>query len=303
MSGRRKDMAIPEGREMPSDERLTPPAWPEGRAAPPHGEFHHIGKRSRKVEGLAKVTGQAIYADDIRLPRMLHGKLLRSIHAHARILAIDASAALALPGVHAVITGKDLPEYYGIIPWTQDEQALCEEKGLARAYDYFERARRAIMDEGEPLIPETFSQFEERTIVDIVAKLAKYGSISDRQWAFVRLLLVKIDTRAERAARATAERETALPMPNVPVGERITIRGEIVSTRAETRTFGYRTQGVMKMLVKHADGWKVWGTMPAALAASRGDTIEFTAAVTRSDRDEKFGFFSRPTNARILTNA
>ena len=122
-------MAIPKGRQMPREQRLTPPVWEEGRKVPPNGDaFHVIGKRSRKVEGLQKVTGRAIYADDIALPRMLHGKLLRSIHAHARIVSIDASAALAMPGVHAVITGKDLPEYYGIIPWTQDEQALCETK-------------------------------------------------------------------------------------------------------------------------------------------------------------------------------
>jgi 4-hydroxybenzoyl-CoA reductase alpha subunit len=128
MSPRKQDMAIPAGRAMPSEERLTTPRWSEGRTAPPNGQFSVIGKRNRKVEGLAKVTGQAVYADDIRLPRMLSAKLLRSLHAHARIRAIDAAAALALPGVHAVITGKDLPEYYGIIPWTQDEQALCEEK-------------------------------------------------------------------------------------------------------------------------------------------------------------------------------
>ncbi len=119
---------VPADRMMPAEQRLEPPRWPGGRSAPPGGAFHVIGKRNRKVEGLAKVTGRAIYADDITLPRMLHGKLLRSIHAHARLVSIDTTAALALPGVHAVITGKDLPEYYGIIPWTQDEQALCEEK-------------------------------------------------------------------------------------------------------------------------------------------------------------------------------
>ena len=115
-------------RMMPSEERLRPPEWPSGRAHPPQAAFSVIGKRNRKIEGVAKVTGQAVYADDIHLPRMLLGKLLRSRHAHARILRIDATAALAMPGVHAVITGKDLPEHYGIIPWTQDEQALCEEK-------------------------------------------------------------------------------------------------------------------------------------------------------------------------------
>ena len=122
-------MAIPAGRQMPKAARLTPPAWDAGRTGPPNGgEFHTIGQRNRKLEGLAKVSGRAVYADDITLPRMLWAKLLRSVHAHARIVSIDASAALALPGVHAVITGKDLPEYFGIIPWTQDEQALCEHK-------------------------------------------------------------------------------------------------------------------------------------------------------------------------------
>ncbi len=127
--GGKPGMAVPQGRQMPRDDRLRPPEWAAGRAAPPNGgRFHVIGTRQRKVEGLAKVTGRAIYADDLVLPRMLHGKLLRSIHAHARIVSIDAGAALAMPGVHAVITGRDLPEYYGIIPWTQDEQALCETK-------------------------------------------------------------------------------------------------------------------------------------------------------------------------------
>ena len=124
-----RGMAVPEGRVMPREERLVPPVWKGGRCGPPNGdEFNVIGKRNRKVDGLAKLTGRAVYTDDLALPRMLHGKLLRSIHAHARILSIDASAALALPGVHAVVTGRDMPEYFGIIPWTQDEQALCTDK-------------------------------------------------------------------------------------------------------------------------------------------------------------------------------
>jgi 4-hydroxybenzoyl-CoA reductase alpha subunit len=157
----RPGMEIPRDRLMPSEERLTPPVWPGGRTAAPNRSFTVIGKRNRKVEGLAKVTGQAIYADDIRLPRMLHGKLLRSIHAHARIRSMDASRALAMPGVHAVITGEDLPEYFGIIPWTQDEQALCAEKAryvgdaiaaVAADSEYLaEEALKRIRVEYEPL--------------------------------------------------------------------------------------------------------------------------------------------------------
>ncbi|MBI4345625.1 MAG: molybdopterin-dependent oxidoreductase [Elusimicrobia bacterium] len=57
---------------------------------------------------------------------MLHGRLLRSRHAHAELVSIDASAALALPGVRGVITGKDLPARYGILPVSQDEAALAQ---------------------------------------------------------------------------------------------------------------------------------------------------------------------------------
>ena len=59
---------------------------------------------------------------------MLHGKILRSTEAHARIVSIDTSAAEALEGVHGVITGRDMPTPYGIIPWTRDEHALCVDK-------------------------------------------------------------------------------------------------------------------------------------------------------------------------------
>ena len=60
---------------------------------------------------------------------MAFGKLLRSPHAHARILAIDTTRARALPGVYAVITGHDLPRVkFGILPVSQDEEALCIEK-------------------------------------------------------------------------------------------------------------------------------------------------------------------------------
>lgn len=96
---------------------------------PPWGkDFKVVGKPQRKVDGLAKATGTALYTDDIQLPGMLHAATLRSPHPHARIVSIDTSRALALEGVHAVITGRDLPIRYGIIPWTMDETALAVDK-------------------------------------------------------------------------------------------------------------------------------------------------------------------------------
>ncbi|MGI9106937.1 MAG: xanthine dehydrogenase family protein molybdopterin-binding subunit [Pyrinomonadaceae bacterium] len=87
-----------------------------------------VGKPFRKVDARAKCTGQTKFADDIMLPRMLFAKLLRTHEPHARIVSIDTSKAAALPGVHSVITGRDLPTPYGILPVSQDEYALCTER-------------------------------------------------------------------------------------------------------------------------------------------------------------------------------
>src|SRR2546426_8630160 len=87
-----------------------------------------VGKPFRKVDARAKCTGQTKFADDIVLPRMLHCKILRSHEPHALIKSIDASKAIALPGVIAIITGRDLPIPYGILPVSQDEHALCIDK-------------------------------------------------------------------------------------------------------------------------------------------------------------------------------
>ena len=69
-----------------------------------------IGQRVPDVDGLAKVTGQAQYAADVKLPGLLHARLLRSPYAHAKIKRIDGSRALQLPGVKAVVTGADFPQ-------------------------------------------------------------------------------------------------------------------------------------------------------------------------------------------------
>lgn len=70
-------------------------------------EHSVVGKPLPRIDGAAKATGQAKYTDDLTLPQMLHGKILRSPHPHARIVNIDTSRAERLPGVKAVVTGKD----------------------------------------------------------------------------------------------------------------------------------------------------------------------------------------------------
>ena len=79
----------------------------EQRRSP--GPFTVVGTRPLRHDGLDKVTGHARYGADVHLPGLLHGKVLRSPHAHARIRTIDTSQAAALPGVQAVATARDFP--------------------------------------------------------------------------------------------------------------------------------------------------------------------------------------------------
>ena len=87
-----------------------------------------VGRPGPRVDAIAQATGAVLYVDDVFYPGMLHGKILRSPRAHARITKIDTSAAEALPGVHAVLTGEDLPVAFGLLPVSQDEHALAVEK-------------------------------------------------------------------------------------------------------------------------------------------------------------------------------
>jgi 4-hydroxybenzoyl-CoA reductase alpha subunit len=133
-----------------------------------------VGKPFRKVDARAKCVGQTKFADDIVLPRMLFCKMLRSHLPHALIKHIDVSKALALPGVFAAITGKDLPIPYGILPVSQDEHALCIEKVrfigdpvaavAAIDEDVAFDAMNLIEVEYEPL--DTISTIDEAVLID-----------------------------------------------------------------------------------------------------------------------------------------
>jgi 4-hydroxybenzoyl-CoA reductase alpha subunit len=88
--------------------------------------FGVVGKPRRRVDGRAKATGQVRFADDLSLPRMLHCKLLRSPHPHALVESIDTARAEKHPGVHLVLTRKDFPVPFGIMPVSLDEHPLTD---------------------------------------------------------------------------------------------------------------------------------------------------------------------------------
>jgi len=116
-----------------------------------------IGRRQKRLDGFEKVSGRSVFTDDVRLPGMLHGKIVRSPHARARILSIDTSAAEALPGVKVVLTGKDAPELMfsehqpvfaqGVVNYIGEEVAAVAAADLVTA----EEAALLVKVEYEPL--------------------------------------------------------------------------------------------------------------------------------------------------------
>lgn len=88
-----------------------------------------IGGRHIRLDAPDKVTGRAIYTDDMTRPNMLHGALLQSPLAHARILNVDTSKAEKLPGVKAVLCAANSPDViFGVSPARYDEHVFCQQK-------------------------------------------------------------------------------------------------------------------------------------------------------------------------------
>jgi hypothetical protein len=167
-------------------------------------------------------------------------------------------------------------------------QAVLAEAGLMDAWKFYAEPDSNV---------RAAWKFEEATIADIVGKLVKYGSVSEKQLAFVKRLVDAIPARAEKEAAKAAEKAAAA---DCPTGH-IEVDGVVLSIKEQETAFGY----VTKMLVQHATGWKVWGTVPSNLTINKGDRVAFTATVERSADDSKFGFYSRPTKARatVVENA
>ena len=107
-----------------------------GQKAQPRGPHVHdshitgttIGKPTPLVDANWKMTGQAKYGDDVRLPGELIGKILRSPYHHARIKSINTKRAESMAGVVAIATGLDSVNSFGVLPVTKDEHAMAQEK-------------------------------------------------------------------------------------------------------------------------------------------------------------------------------
>lgn len=157
---------------------------------------------------------------------------------------------------------------------------ILAEAGLTPAWDIY-------------LAPSEDKQREELTVTDIVSNLVRYGAMSEKQATFLRTLLTRIENRAETERQRAEELARAADVPMTE--ERVRIGGTLLAVKRNEYT------NIWKMLVQHEDGYKLWGSFPVALGGTpRGSKIEFFAQISRSDRDSKFGFFRRPTRAKVL---
>ena len=147
--------------------------------------FKWIGTRPVRPDGVEKVNGKAKYGADILLPGLLHGNVLRSPHAHARILSIDTSRAEAHPEVKAVVTAKDLADFSDkpVGDRHGSEKVLARDKVFYKGQAIVEGRR----SDSDALYDEATSTFEADDVYD-------QGDAT----GFIRLQSLRLRTFAEK---------------------------------------------------------------------------------------------------------
>lgn len=178
-------------------------------------------------------------------------------------------------------------------------EAFLVAENLERAWDIYVKGSEFVTDPqtGRRLTDAAIEyrrtwKFEEATIADIVGKLVQYGSISEKQTAFVRSLVNRMPEREKIQRQREAEKAAAADCPK----GRVTVYGVILKTDTRETAYGLTE----KMLVKDTMGFVVWSTIPAKAVVQKGDSIKFTATLEPSKDDPKFGFASRPSLVAVF---
>jgi hypothetical protein len=177
----------------------------------------------------------------------------------------------------------------------------------------------------DPSLSE-YDRFPHNTLVDMMGKLVRWGTISEKQIAFAHKLLAQIADQPRKLAEREAKDAARQNVPDS--AKRIRVEGVVISAKYHEGgyTDTFFAPECIKIVVEHADGWRVWGTAPRELyyvepnytageknnyrntspeAADwlKGKRVAFDARVTVSDKDSKFGFFKRPTKPELLDAA
>jgi hypothetical protein len=215
-------------------------------------------------------------------PKLVYGLMFHHAPSNVYVrVGEDCAHKLGLGGTGKFNAFKrTLREQAEVYAGKQKAQRILAERGLSALWDIaFAQDRTGFA-------------YEEGTITDIVGKLVRYGSVSDKALSFAESLIGKIAKRAEIAAQRAAEQEAAAPFPITDA--RIEIVGMVLTTKLQDSDFG----STWKMLVRADAGWKIWVTCPGN--PLKGDRVKFFAKIQPSRDDPKFGFGSRPTKFEII---
>lgn len=202
---------------------------------------------------------------------------------------LDAMRERARAGEKRIKLRDKFPEAVALLEECLSERAALDEK-LDDRWEEDPNNERGNQD----LFKEFFARWPA-FVVDIAFKMQRYGDISERQAAAVVKWTAK---QRERIAKRKELDASRAPLPDFGT-ERVEVEVRIISIQPRETAFGTS----MKMLVEHADGWKLWGTCPNSLLAedvSKGSVIAFSALIEASRDDSSFGFIKRPTKARIV---
>jgi hypothetical protein len=241
-------------------------------------------------------------AQDEMIARVLDGRAWANVHGRTQCDHCGAHFRYAAMMIHTpsntVLTVGEtcLDNRFDLA--TSQFHAMRKAAELDRAAQKIRKAVDAFVAANPDLaclgrgaeLPETSSR--NSFLIDLSRKLNHYGSLSERQVEAARKSLARdIEWAAQRAAKVAAE-----PVATPVLTGRIEITGEILTTKYVENDFG----GTLKMMVRDDRGFRVWGSVPSSLDASRGDRVTFTATVEASKDDPTFGFASRPSKARSL---
>ncbi len=274
------------------------------------GPIQTIGVPTPLIDGPEKVSGKALYTADFINQAELVGRILRSPVAHARILSVDTSAAEALPGVHAVVTGADCADTYGVLPIAMNEYAIAKDRVRYRGeavaavaaedivtaqraldlieivYDelpaYFtaEAARAADAIQLHDERPGNIEREVDFELGDVAAGFAAADLVRERTYQLGEVCQVQSEPHAAQAEYdATRERITVRASTQVPYYVHLMLARTLGMEQSDIRVikphvgggFGCRTEALHVELVAALLARKARGTV--RLVLSREETF------------------------------
>jgi hypothetical protein len=230
------------------------------------------------------------------------GKERDSVHAHqcahcgqhlryGALLTNESEMSL-------IVVGEDcLGNRFRNVTAAQFKQLREDAKAKAAATRSLDRKNTAIKD--NPRLSEAYES-DNTFVQDVMRRFDRKGEITKRQ---IEAVIKVLDRDAQRAEQRKQWQAEAADAADAPTGK-VTVTGEIISTKWQESGF----HSVHKMIVKTEEGWKLWVTVPSSVydpsdssLPITGKRVTLTANVTPSDRDPKFAFGKRPTNAAVIS--